>query len=170
MEITVDNIEIENAKSDEQIKIIESLAETIWTEHYMPIIGPDQIKYMLYKYQSHESISNSISNGYIYYLAKKEDIPCGYSAIKIEKGVFLSKFYVEKSHRGKGIGKALLNKIIETADLQDQSRIWLTCNKYNADTINIYKKMGFKIIDSIITDIGNGFVMDDYVLEMIIKS
>jgi len=44
-------------------------------------------------------------------------------------------------------------------------RIWLTCNKNNSRTLSIYKKLGFSIIDSIVTDIGNGFVMDDYVLE-----
>ncbi|MBN2883728.1 MAG: GNAT family N-acetyltransferase, partial [Clostridia bacterium] len=158
-------MKIEDVENEKQIKDIEELAKTIWTEHYMPIIGPYQIDYMLNKYQSFEAISESLSNGYIYFIASIEGQACGYSAITFDNGIFLSKFYVEKSYRGKGIGKMLFNKIIEAAALHKQSRIWLTCNKYNSETIGIYKKMGFEIIDSIVTDIGNGFVMDDYVME-----
>lgn len=161
----MNKIKIEVVENEKQIRDIEELAGIIWTEHYMPIIGPYQIDYMLNKYQSFEAISESLSNGYVYYIASVEGKACGYSAIKFDNGVFLSKFYVEKSYRGKGVGKMLFNKITETAALHKQPRIWLTCNKYNSRTIEIYKKMGFEIIDSIVTDIGNGFVMDDYVLE-----
>ena len=43
--------------------------------------------------------------------------------------------------------------------------IWLTVNKYNANTIAAYKKMGFETIGDGVTDIGSGYVMDDYFME-----
>ena len=46
------------------------------------------------------------------------------------------------------------------------SAIWLTCNKHNNNTLAIYDHLGFKIIDTQVADIGNGFVMDDYILEL----
>ena len=44
--------------------------------------------------------------------------------------------------------------------------IWLTVNKNNSGSIEAYKRMGFNIIDKIITDIGAGFVMDDYKMQL----
>ena len=163
-------IETISVMSDEQIRTVVGLAASIWSEHYMPIIGAEQIEYMLGKYQSYDAIKESISGGCRYFLAVIENTPCGYCAFKFEKGTFLSKFYVEKDYRGKGVGHAMLDRIISESQSADSRRIWLTCNKFNSDTIGIYRNMGFTIIDSIITDIGNGFVMDDYVLEKTLAS
>ena len=82
-----------------------------------------------------------------------------------DEGIFLSKFYVKNGLRGKGLGKAMLNTIYEFATKRNLNRLWLTCNKYNSKSLNIYKKLGFAIINEIVTNIGNGYVMDDYILE-----
>ncbi len=160
----MNNIEVKKALSDSDIKKIEVLAEKIWSQHYTPIIGSAQVSYMLEKFQSCESIKNDIRNGYTYYIVSLDGIPRGYSAVKTDNGVFLSKFYVEESARGKGAGKAMLSTITGYAKKENLKRIWLTCNKYNP-TVDIYKKLGYTIADSIVTDIGGGFVMDDYVME-----
>ncbi len=160
-----ENLSVEIASSKKHIKIIESLAKEIWSQHYLPIIGQEQVDYMLSKYQSVDAITQSIADGYIYYIAYYEKEPCGYSAIKPDEGILLSKFYVKKNIRGKGLGKAMLCTIYKYAEDSNINRIWLTCNKYNSKSINIYKKLGFSIVDKVVTDIGNGFVMDDYIME-----
>lgn len=43
-------------------------------------------------------------------------------------------------------------------------KIWLTCNKHNDNTLAIYDHLGFVITNEQEADIGNGFVMDDYIL------
>jgi GNAT superfamily N-acetyltransferase len=159
------NGSIRIVKNDEDIQTTVRLAREIWTQHYLPIIGREQVDYMLLKYQSYEAIGRQIAEGYVYYLAYDGDIPCGYSSIKEDRGVFLSKFYVKDSFRGRGMGKAMIGTIQDYAKEKRLGRIWLTCNKYNSRSLEIYKKLGFSIINSIVTDIGNGFVMDDYVLE-----
>jgi GNAT superfamily N-acetyltransferase len=83
-----------------------------------------------------------------------------------DNSVFLSKFYIEKLYRGKGLSKKLLEKVKNFAYGRKAQSIWLTCNKYNSLALSVYKKLGFEIIDSIETDIGEGYIMDDYVLEM----
>lgn len=160
----MNGIYVNKALSDADIKTIEILAQKIWSQHYIPIIGKAQVAYMLERFQSFGAIKNDIENGYTYYIAYSGDKPCGYSAVKIDNGVFLSKFYVEEAARGAGAGKAMLSSISEYAKEHAQERIWLTCNKYNP-TVDIYKKLGYTIADSIVTDIGGGFVMDDYVME-----
>ncbi len=160
-----DYLKVEVVSSKKDIEIVESLAKEIWKQHYLPIIGKAQVDYMLNKHQSTAAISQSIKDGYIYYIAYYKDKPCGYSAIVQDEGIFLSKFYVKNALRGKGLGKAMLNTIYEFAAEHNLNRIWLTCNKHNSKSLNIYKKLGFIIINEIVTDIGNGFVMDDYIHE-----
>lgn len=146
------------------------LAADIWREHYTPMIGRAQVEYMLEKYQSEEKILSDVStNGYRYFMAYDDDNMVGYCAAKPEyekKGLLLSKFYVEKSNRGRGISRRMHDKLIEVAAEEGLSYIWLTVNKRNYDSIDIYKKLGFAIVEELITDIGSGFSMDDYKMRM----
>ena len=161
--------EIKRVESQKDIMITVKLAKEIWYEHYTPIIGAKQVDYMLGKYQSEGAVSKAIGDGYTYCIAFLEGKPAGYFAIKEDDGTFLSKFYVCKNNRGMGIGRSMLEWIENECRIIKSKRIWLTCNKYNAETIQKYIHMGFIIIDSIVTDIGNGYVMDDYVMEKKIK-
>ncbi len=44
-------------------------------------------------------------------------------------------------------------------------KIYLTVNKGNTPSYKIYLHLGFKVIDSVVNDIGQGYVMDDYIME-----
>ncbi len=158
-----DEIRIKQADSQDAA-VIEALAKQVWTQHYTPIIGEKQVSYMLAKFQSQTAIKSDIDSGYVYTIAYLNDAPCGYSAVKIDRGVFLSKFYVMRKCRGAGIGKALMDSIVSFANEHKQPRIWLTCNKHNP-SLAVYKKMAFVVIGEVVTDIGGGYVMDDYELE-----
>ena len=129
---------------------------------YMGVF-PGAISYLIWS-KVLESMDVSQATGYIYTIAYLDDVACGYSAVKIDRGVFLSKFYVLQSERGRGVGKALMDNIVAIAGQHKRPRIWLTCNKHNP-SLSVYKKMNFIIIDEVVTDIGGGYVMDDYVLE-----
>lgn len=157
------------AKTKEQFQIIEDLAKIIWTEHYTPIIGKQQVRYMLNKFQSVASIEQQIESNVTYQIVLDNDIPVGYFSYYIkEEALFLSKLYVLSSSRGKGIGKSALS-FLETETIKlGLKKIQLTVNKYNSNSINAYQKMGFVTIKDIVQDIGAGYVMDDFVMEKII--
>jgi len=159
-----------NENDSERLKELVRLAREIWEEHYASILEKGQIDYMLDKFQSFDRIKSDIaSNGYRYLVAYSDKKMVGYCAIKPDyekKGIFLSKLYVDKPSRGQGISKIFLEKIKEIAKESGLSHIWLNVNKHNNTTINIYKRLGFEIIDDIVTDIGSGYVMDDYVMRM----
>lgn len=150
------------------IKEVNEIGEKIWREHYTPIIGEEQVDYMLEKFQSVEAISNQIDNeGYEYYLLDYENKNVGYIGIKIDKeSLFLSKLYVLKDFRKKGLASSAIKFLKDICKEKELDKIWLTVNKYNLESINAYKRLGFIIIDEQISDIGNGFVMDDYILSI----
>lgn len=155
-------------KSDFQI--VADLAKEIWTEHYTPIIGSQQVEYMLDKFQSATAIENQVIEGILHYLILFQDTAVGYFSFSTKDNLlFLSKLYVSKLARGNGLGGAALAFIETQAKELELKKIKLTVNKYNTNSIKAYEKMGFENIESIVQDIGNGYVMDDYVLEKVIK-
>lgn len=148
------------------ISAVASLAGQIWREHYVPIIGVKQVEYMLDKFQSQEAIAAQIENeGFIYYLLDREGSWAGYFAV-VPKGreLFLSKFYIKKEARRQGLGRQAFAFIEEIARRNGALRTALVVNKRNS-SIAAYERLGFVITDAVITDVGQGFVMDDYRME-----
>lgn len=159
---------IKKVESNEAIGQVVSLADEIWREHYTYIIGKDQVDYMLAKFQSPKAVSNQIEEGYLYFLLEEESKTIGYFAVQPrekESELFLSKFYIKNSSRGRGHGREAVDFMEELAKSNSLGRISLTVNKNNAFAIARYEKMGFKKTASPVTDIGGGFVMDDYRME-----
>ncbi len=152
------------AVSPDHLQQIESLAQIIWREHYIPIIGSDQVEYMLDKYQTASAMEEQIEDGYGYFLVLNGEEAIGYFSVKKEgKELFLSKVYVLSLFRGQGHGHACFSYIEEYARQYGCERIRLTVNKFNSLAIMTYEGLGFNRVDSIVMDIGGGFVMDDYV-------
>lgn len=164
-------IKIEIANTNKHFLQIEDLADTIWREHYIPIVGKPQIDYMLDKFQSAKAIENQVDDGYEYFIIIYNNIPVGYISIKKETGaLFLSKIYVLSSYRGKKIGKYAMQFVENKAKTYKLKHIRLTVNINNTNSIKAYEKLGFKNIGPTIADIGNGFVMDDYEMVMLVRS
>jgi RimJ/RimL family protein N-acetyltransferase len=155
--------------SDRDLVLIEEMAKTIWHEHYTPIIGVEQVVYMLEKFQSAATMRSQIENGYQYFLIIKEETPVGYlSFIKKGEELFLSKIYILSEERGHGIGRIAFQFIETKARKNHCKKIGLTVNKNNLNSIKAYESAGFKNIGALVQDIGKGFVMDDYLMEKLI--
>lgn len=161
-------MEIKVCQSDEQLKELADEARKIWNEYFISIITQEQIDYMVEMFQSYEAIKHAMKEErYTYFLAYEENRIIGYCGVKpCEDGrLFLSKLYLEKEQRGKGYASMLLQKAIAFAKEQGLDAIYLTCNKYNEHSLDVYKNKGFYQIDSVQTDIGKGFIMDDFILQ-----
>lgn len=156
----------EKIDNDEKLKTFAALADEIWHEYFASLLCGEQIDYMVKKFQSYEVVKSQIAGGYNYYLIKKGEEICGYTGF-FEKCdyLFLSKLYIKKDYRNLGLGKDALFFLSQIARKSGLGKIQLTVNKHNNPTICAYKNWGFTITDSIITDIGCDFVMDDYIME-----
>lgn len=162
----MDGLRIINVTNMELIYSLSAVADDIWHQHFTPIIGEEQVDYMLEKFLSPDALVEQINSGYEYFLLSYDYTFAGFVGIHEEKdALFLSKFYVHQDFRGKKIGSYMFQKLIEICKMRNLKKIWLTCNKHNDNTLAIYDHLGFKIVREEVTDIGNGFVMDDYILE-----
>ena len=156
-----------NVKTDEEINKLADLASEIWHSYWPKILSPAQIDYMVAKFQSFNAIKEQIEDeNYIYNIMEENSNPIGYFGLcPKEDYIFLSKIYIKEEYRGQGKGKEAFKKIIDTAKHHNKNSIRLTVNKYNTNTIKAYEKWGFSIINDVVTDIGEDFVMDDYIME-----
>lgn len=155
-------------KTKAQITCVATLAKEIWTEHFTPIIGPEQVEYMLETIQSEEAVTEQIqTHGFHYYLLEQDGLTVGYCAILFKAdALFLSKLYVLKSAREKGVARRTIERLKTIAIEKKLPKIALTVNKNNADAIAAYEKLGFVNFGSVVQDIGGGFFMDDYTMQL----
>ncbi|MGY6274044.1 GNAT family N-acetyltransferase [Methylomonas sp. MgM2] len=160
-------------KTADEINVVAALAREIWTQHFTPIIGAAQVDYMLRNFQSAGAIQSQISGGGEYYLASIEHLSVGYMSLipDSEKNeMMISKIYLKRSARGVGIGKSLLDFAEQKCVKDKIGRLWLTVNRFNAGSISWYQYRGFDIVDEVKKDIGDGFFMDDFIMEKSIRS
>ena len=163
----MDQLEVRKAETDTQVREIADLAKVIWNEHFTPIIGKDQVDYMVEKFQSYPALKEQISEGYEYHQIFSGGEFCGYTGIHPgeDNRLFLSKLYLKKESRGHHLATGAFSFLKEICRERGYSAIWLTCNKHNDNSLGVYRHFGFEIIDTQEADIGGGFIMDDYIMD-----
>jgi ribosomal protein S18 acetylase RimI-like enzyme len=156
---------------------VSDLAHRIWHAHYPSIITIEQIDYMLAKSYAPASLVCQMEEGQHFLLARREDTISGFLSIGALEQVahpalrgdaaandyFLHKFYIAPELRGKGAGKAMLKELLRLRP--DIARLRLQVARKNTDAWNFYLKQGFVIEREHDFDIGDGYVMRDYVME-----
>lgn len=153
--------------SHDEINRVFDLARIIWVDHYSPIIGLEQVNYMLDNFHSRNAIEDDIRvKGFKYFLIRNNGRDVGYLAFKHEKtSLFLSKIYILSSERGQGLGKRALAFVRDQAKRCNLRSIRLTVNKNNSGSISAYERIGFQKTGEVKADIGHGYFMDDFSME-----
>ena len=154
---------------DEDIAPVCALAREIWLQHYPGIITVKQIEYMLAQRYSPEAIRMQLQAGEAWWdkLEAGGEL-CGFASY--ERGadghsMKLDKLYVHQLARGNGYGAALVDHVAKAARRQGMDTLVLQVNKYNHGSVAAYLRVGFAVAKTVKVDIGNGFFMDDYVME-----
>jgi len=151
------------------ISIIEDLAKKIWPVAYAEILSQDQLNYMLEMFYSEKPMLEQLEKGHVFYLVQNTngdylgfvsyELNCEPHKTKIHK------IYVLPERQGLGLGKLLFEKVREEALKNNQEAIFLNVNKYN-NAQHFYTKLNFEIVKEEVIDIGRGYIMDDYVMEV----
>jgi diamine N-acetyltransferase len=150
----------------EDIPLIRDLCFQIWPQTYASILSRDKIDYMLELMYSSDSLQKQMSKGSQFIFVHDDEDPVGFAAY-FEKtpSVFkLDKIYVLPSQQGKGTGSFVIDYIINEIKQKGATALQLQVNRDNKAK-SFYEKLGFVAIDYQDFDIGNGFFMNDYVME-----
>lgn len=143
---------------------IEKLAIDIWNKHYVPIVGQEQVTYMLNKLYSASALQKQTDEGQRFHLVLNDNKEIGFVSVSNPdaQNYFLNKFYILQEKQNNGLGTEVFHKIFSETYQPDTVR--LTVNRQNYKSINFYFKLGFKIEKVADFDIGNGYFMNDFVM------
>lgn len=159
-------LEFVKCETDHKLRRTAEMASDIWHECFEGVISDEQIDYMVDNYQSFAAIKKQVgSENYEYYNFVLDGTRIGYFAFAPQPDgtMFLSKLYMYKEYRGNGYASKAFEFIKGIAKERGLESIWLTVNRHNYGARKVYEAFGMKIIRQQVKDIGNGFVMDDYV-------
>ena len=154
----------------EQLPIVIDLTKKIWPVAYGEILSKAQLDYMIDKFYSETALREQIEvKGHVFYLAQDDkDNYVGFVSYEINcepHKTKIHKIYVLPESQGTGLGRQFFELVKEKAIENNQKAIFLNVNKYNT-SLHFYTKLGFTVIKDEVIDIGEGYVMDDYVMEL----
>ena len=156
--------------SEADVCRLVKVAEVVWREANTAFCTIEQVEYMIERYQSFEAVMSQLMQGYRYFVVEEDGEIIAYFGVQPQDDrLFLSKFYILNENRGRGIFSMGLDVMYEICREQDLRAIYLTVNRNNRRAYEVYLHKGFKVIAEECTDIGCGFVMDDYIMELEIK-
>jgi len=156
----------------QDIPLIRELTNKIWPQTYAHILSEEQIAYMLGMMYSPEKLAEQINElNHQFILCYDDGQPmafAGYSEIE-KNGYKLHKIYVLPNQQGKGIGRYIIDYIANDIKAKGASALYLNVNRYNYSARSFYEKLGFTLYKEEDIDIGGGYFMNDYVLELILE-
>lgn len=160
-------MEIRKAGLDD-FKTINDLALKTWYDTYTTILSPEQLEYMLKEMYSLEAFTTQIEvKGHLFLLLSEDDKYLGFASYEpnyTEGTTKLHKLYVLPETQGKGAGRLLISTIEDLAKSNGNNKISLNVNRYN-DAVQFYLKNGFVKAGEEDINIGNGYLMEDYIME-----
>ena len=159
-------MEFREVKSENDIKNLCLLIQEIWSEVFIPIIGKEQVDYMLVHYQGEAVITEDIKNAYRYFFIMDKEEAIGYFAYSMEEEcLVISKIYLLKNFRGLGISRGVFDHIEETARKNNKKKLSLHVNRNNKRAVEVYLHEGFTIKEKVDLPLGDKFFLNDYVME-----
>jgi diamine N-acetyltransferase len=155
--------------TEKEYTIVHELAYEIWPHAFKDILSPVQINYMLEMMYSLPAIKEQVEQkGHCYVLAKDDNRYVGYVSYEIncktQGKTKLHKIYVLPELQGQGVGKIFVNYVADKARENGNKYLYLNVNRFN-NAVKFYEAMGFKIIAEEDIDIGNGYYMNDFIME-----
>jgi GNAT superfamily N-acetyltransferase len=146
---------------------IHAIALPVWDATYKTILKQEQLEYMLNLMYSKEAIAEQMAvKGHTFLLAEEDGQYLGFASYEVNyhtQTTKIHKLYVLTQAHGKGVGKAFVALIEGAAKKSLNNKIVLNVNKYNP-AVQFYLKTGFTNSGDEVIDIGNGYVMDDYIM------
>ena len=153
--------------TDEDFTSIRAIAAEVWPIAYGTILSQEQLDYMMEMMYSVLSLQKQAAFNKHFILSFDDGIPVGFASYEFDydgtSKTKIHKIYILSNQQRKGIGRVLIDYITNEARQNSQEALLLNVNKNNAAQ-HFYKKLGFAILHEEILDIGNGYVMDDFVM------
>ena len=155
--------------SIQDIQLIRELNMQVWPQTYIPIIGKEQVTYMLDLFYTPRSLEKQMTvQGHRFIICYSGGQPAAFASYsEIEPHIFkLQKIYILPAMQGRGIGKFMLAHIVNDIKSMGATALRLNVNIHNHAAMAFYKRTGFTHFKDEDIDIGNGYFMNDHILSL----
>ncbi len=154
----------------EQMPIVQDIAHRTWPTTFAGILTPDQIAYMLDWMYNVPTLTQQVSEqGHHFILVEEEGEYLGYAGFEHhfegQSRTKLHKIYLLPSAQGKGAGKLLIDEVVKRTQDSGDDSLFLHVNRENKAVL-FYEKIGFNTIQVLDVPIGNGYFMNDFVMQL----
>ena len=137
-----------------ELDTLHSIGHETFNETYSPMNSSETMDKYLHESLSMEKLAEELSNTYckFYFIYLNNEL-VGYlktnyapsqSDINDPESVEVERIYVRKEHKGKGLGKVLMEYALQQAKKREKEYVWLGVWEKNVKAIAFYKQMGFK--------------------------
>ena len=152
--------------SPEDISLIRNLSMEVWPQTYSKILSPHQISYMLQLMYSEAALHKQMHENNQFLIIYNAGIPVGFASFgEVEENIYkLHKIFILPKHQGRGTGKFVIDQIIRDIKPKGATALLLNVNRHNRAK-EFYEKLGFTIIGTEDADIGDGYFMNDFIME-----
>lgn len=158
--------------TEHDIPLIRALAEVVFPATYEKLLPQGQVPFMMEWMYSEESLQRQMAEGHTYYIAYADGQPCGYLSVERQGGrlFHLQKIYVLPDYQGQGVGEQLFRQAVAHVRQEGQlpATIELNVNRENR-AVGFYLKMGMHRARTVDVAIGDGFYMNDYIMELTVE-
>jgi len=161
-----------NLLSKNEMVVVREIAQITWPITYREILSSEQLDFMFEWMYNLETLQNQVEDGQLFYVLKENEKPLGFIGLELftpEKNELkIQKIYVLPDNQAKGVGRKLIEKAVEIAQEKGIENVILNVNRFNK-AVSFYQKLGFKITSEVNIDIGQGYLMEDYIMNYTIK-
>lgn len=151
---------------EKDIPLIRDLSFKVWPQTYSTILSEEQIRYMLEMMYSSSALSKQMKERHEFIIVSDGNEAVGFASFSLqEPSVYkLHKIYILPAVQGKGAGRFVITEILKAIARKGGKALQLNVNRNNKAK-EFYSRLGFEIIREEDIDIGNGYFMNDYVME-----
>lgn len=155
-----------------ELAIVREIAFQTWPNTFQHILSSEQIEYMLNWMYHLDSLANNMNWGHEFYVYFEQQVPLGFIGLQAsfpeDDTLKIHKLYVLPEQQGKNIGKKLLEQATFLAKQKGLKYLTLNVNRFN-HAVSFYQHLGFYIEREEDIDIGNDYLMEDYVMRFTIR-
>jgi GNAT superfamily N-acetyltransferase len=169
------------AATPAEYETIREIAHATWPDTFGDILSITQIDFMLEMMYSLVAMQEQVARGHVFHLLLAAEVatddytgsrtrrfrPVAYVSHQLDYRpgtTKIHKLYARPQVQGKGYGKVLVEHIAGIARRAGQSTLRLDVN-YQNKAVSFYEYLGFEKIERCNTDIGNGYLMEDWIME-----
>lgn len=159
-----------SANTPEQFSVIEGLARRIVPDFYSAFFERATADYLVESGHTAAALAAQMANGYHHFLIEADGVGVGYFSLCVaDGGMLLSHFYVLPEYRGRGLGRLAMEFIDRQMTAMGVGSVELFVLRENNAAVSLYRKNGYRVVEEVLTRLGNGAVLEDYRMRKVVE-